>query len=134
MMPSESTRLWCTRLHLERAKEALAEVGAPYEPTTAELRIMDFDANIGNISKITLNIGGFFSGNRTYTVRLDEQLHFWVEDMFMPTPTNCDIPADYPMAKEEFLDSFASCMGANGISTTAPSDSVMWCWTAHSGN
>ena len=105
--PSESTRLWCTRLYLERAKEALVEVGAPYEPTAVELRVMDFDANIGNISKITLNIGGFFSGNRTYTVRLDEQLHFWVEDMFMPTPTNFDIPADYPMTKEEFLDSFA---------------------------
>ena len=107
MCPTESTRLWCTRLYLERAKEALAEVGAPYEPTAAELRVMDFDANIGNISKIILNIGGFFSGNRTYTVRLDEQLHFWVEDMFMPTPTNFDIPADYPMPKEEFLDSFA---------------------------
>lgn len=107
MHPSESTRLWCTRLYLDRAKEALAEVGAPYEPTTAELRVMDFDANIGNISKITLNIGGYFSGNRTYTVRLDEQLHSWVEDMFMPTPTNFDIPADYPMTKEEFLGSFA---------------------------
>ncbi len=104
--PSESTRLWCTRLYLERAKEALAEVGAPYEPTTAELRVMDFDANIENIRKITLNIGGFFSGNRTYTVRLDERLHFRVEDMFLPTPTNFDIPADYPMTKEEFLDSF----------------------------
>ena len=106
-MPSESTRLWCTRLYLERAKEALAEVGAPYEPTAAGLRVMDFDANIGNISKITLNIGGYISGNRTYTVRLDEQLHFWVEDMFMPTPTNFDIPADYPMTKEAFLVSFA---------------------------
>ena len=53
------------------------------------------------------NIGGYFSGNRTYTVRLDEQLHFWVEDMFMPTPTNFDIPVDNPMTKEEFLGSFA---------------------------
>ena len=26
MHPSESTRLWCTRLYLERAKSALAEV------------------------------------------------------------------------------------------------------------
>ncbi len=107
MMPSESTRLWCTRLFLERAKEALAEVGAPYEPTAAELRVMDFDANIENISKITLNIGDYFSGNHTYTVRLDEQLHFWVEDMFMPTSTSFEVPADYPMTKEEFIDSFA---------------------------
>lgn len=107
MHPSESTRLWCTRLYLERAKEALAEVGEPYEPTAAELRVMDFDTNIENISNITLSIGGFFSGNRTYTVRLEDKLHFWVEDMFMSTPTNFDIPEDYPMTKEEFLDSFA---------------------------
>lgn len=105
--PSESMRLWCTRLYLERAKEALSEVGAPYEPTAVEQRVMDFDANIENISQITLGIGGFFSGHRTYTVRLDEQLQFWVEDMFMPTPTNFDIPADCPMTKGEFLDSFA---------------------------
>lgn len=105
--PTESTRLWCTRLYLERAKKALAELGTPYEPTTAELRVMDFDANIENIKKITLNIGDFFSGNLTYTVRLDEQLHFRVEDMLAPTPANFDIPADHPMTKEAFLDSFA---------------------------
>ena len=38
---------------------------------------MDFNANIGNISKITLGIGGFFSGHCTYNERLDEQLHFF---------------------------------------------------------
>lgn len=102
---SESSRLRCTRLYLERAKEALAEAGAPYELTTAELRVMDYDANIGNISKITLYIRGFLSGCCTYTVRLDEQLHFGITDLRMPTPTNCNVPIDYPMTKDEFLDS-----------------------------
>lgn len=106
MYPTEETQLWCMRLYLERAKEALAEVGAPYEPTVPEQRVMDFDANINNIEKITLNIGGFFSGWRKYTVRLDDQLHFWVEDMMIPTPTNFDIPADEPMTKEDFLCEF----------------------------
>lgn len=106
MLPSEDTQLWCTRLYLERAKEALAEVGAPYEPTAAEKRVIDFDANIGNIKKITLNIGGFFGGWCKYTVRLDEQLHFWVEDTMVPTPTNFDIAADETMTKEEFLEQF----------------------------
>lgn len=32
MHHSESTRLWCTRLYLERAKEALAEAGGTYIP------------------------------------------------------------------------------------------------------
>ncbi len=71
--PSEATRLWCTRLYLERAKEALAETGRPYEPTSAELRVMDFDANIRNISGITLRIGGFFCVDRTYKADLNEE-------------------------------------------------------------
>lgn len=73
MHPSEATRLWCTRLYLERAREALEETGRPYEPTSAELRVMDFDANIRNISGITLRIGGFFCVNRTYTADLNEE-------------------------------------------------------------
>lgn len=102
---SESSRLRCTRLYLERAKEALAEAGAPYEPTRAELRVMDFDANIGNISKITLSIRGFLSECSTYTVRLEDQLHFGIADLRMPTLTNCNVPIDDPMTKDEFLDS-----------------------------
>ena len=107
MLPSEDTRLWCTRLYLERAKQALAEVGAEYKPTVPEQRVIDFDANIENIEKITFNIGGFFEGWTKYTVRLDDQLHFWVEQMMIPTPTNFDIPADEPMTKEDFLSEFA---------------------------
>lgn len=107
ILPSEDTQLWCTRLYLERAKEALAEVGAPYEPTAAEKRVMDFDANIENIAKVKFNIGGFFEGWNEYTVRLDDQLHFWVEHTMIPTPTNFDIPADEPMTKEDFLGEFA---------------------------
>ena len=104
MCPSEDTRLWCYRLYLERAKEALAEVGSEYKPTAAEQRVIDFDANIENIEKITFNIGGFFEGWTKYTVRIDEHLHFWVENMMIPTPTNFDIPEDEPMSKEDFLD------------------------------
>ena len=107
MYPTEETQLWCTRLYLERAKETLAEVGEEYQPTVPEKRVMDFDASIANIAKITLNIGGFFSEWRKYTVKLDEQLHFWVEDTMIPTPTNFDIAADEPMTKEEFLEQFA---------------------------
>lgn len=103
MHPSEATRLWCTRLYLQRARDALAEIGAPCEPTKAELRVMDFDASIGNISRITLTIGGFFSGWRTYTVLLDDGLHFEVDDLAFP-----DIPTEERMTKEEFLDSFAA--------------------------
>ena len=46
MHPSESTRLWCTRLYLERAKEALAEAGGTYVPSQAELKAADFEDNM----------------------------------------------------------------------------------------
>ena len=104
MCPSEDTRLWCYRLYLEKAKEALAEVGGEYKPTAAEQRVIDFDANIDNIAKITFNIGGFFEEWSKYTVTLDDQLHFWAEHTMIPTPTNFDLPADEPMTKEDFLD------------------------------
>lgn len=33
--PSESTRLWCDRLYLKRAKEALKDAGGTYTPSQA---------------------------------------------------------------------------------------------------
>ena len=105
--PDESTQLWCMRLYLERAKKALDELGESYKPTAAELRVMDFDANIGNISKITLNIGGFNRCWRTYSVQLDNRLQYWFDDTPRPVPANSDISSDFPMTKEEFLEKFA---------------------------
>ena len=105
--PSEETQLWCTRRYLARAKQALEEVGGVYQPTPSEIRVEDFDKNLQNIEKITLHIGGFFGGWCTYTVRLDDHLHYWVDSMMIPTPTNFDIPEDYPMTKEEFLEELA---------------------------
>ena len=35
--PTEDVRIWCTRMYLERAKQALLEMGAVYAPSQAEL-------------------------------------------------------------------------------------------------
>lgn len=48
MHPSESTRLCCTRLYLERAKEALAEAGGTYIPSRVELKVAAFEESIPN--------------------------------------------------------------------------------------
>lgn len=105
MKPSESTRLWCTRLYLERAKEALAEIGGTYKPSQAELRAASFDASIPAITKVIFSIGGFFGGYETRTVTLDEEhLHFDVEHSLMPKPPNLPENCDYPCTKDEFLD------------------------------
>ena len=71
--PSEDVRLSCTRMYLERAKQALVEAGGTYVPSKAELKSEEFNANIPFISKVEFCIGGFFSGfeTRTYTIEGD---------------------------------------------------------------
>ena len=103
--PSESTQLWCTRLYLERAKEALAEAGGTYIPSQAELKAAEFDDNIPYINKIVFSIGGYFQGNETRTISIDENnLHLWVAHSLIPTPSNFEIEKDFPMGKQAFLD------------------------------
>jgi len=105
MHPSEEVRLWCSRLYLERAKEALAEVGGIYTPSQAELKAKDFDDNTPFITKVIFSIGGYFSGYETYTVNLTgDHLQMNTEHSYIPTPSNFEIEKDYPMRKEEFLD------------------------------
>ena len=68
LQPSEATRLWCTRLYLERAKEALEEAG--FRPTQAtisrgikELRVVKELTSLGSYRYTTGNneIEGTFS-------------------------------------------------------------------------
>ena len=54
VLPDESTRLWCNRLYLERAKVALQEVGGRYVPSKAEQKSEEFDKNVPNIKKLSL--------------------------------------------------------------------------------
>lgn len=103
--PSESTRLWCTRLYLERAKEALVAAGGTYTPSQAELKAADFEENIPAINKLVFSIGGFFGGYETRTYTLDdEHLHLDIEHSFILKPTNFYIESDYPCSKDEFLE------------------------------
>ena len=102
--PSESTRLWCTRLYLERAKEALVAAGGTYTPSQAELKAADFEENIPAISKLVFSIGGYFGGYETRTYTFDEYLHLDVEHSLILKPTNFNIEPDYPCSKDEFLE------------------------------
>lgn len=103
--PSESTRLWCTRMYLDRAKQALADVGGAYTPSKAEQKAELFDASIPAIYRVIFSIGGFFGAYETRTFTLDEeQLHFDVDHSIISKPSNLPIDQDYPCDKEEFLD------------------------------
>jgi len=52
MHPSEDVRLWCTRMYLERAKQALVEAGGIYTPSKAEMQVAEFEKSIPSICKV----------------------------------------------------------------------------------
>lgn len=84
IVPSESTRLWCTRLYLERAKQALVDVGGTYTPSKAEQKVELRDTSIPAIRKVIFSIGSFFGGYETRTITVDEEhIHFDVEPSLM---------------------------------------------------
>jgi len=102
--PDESVRLWCTRLYLERAKQALSDAGGEYKPSQAELTAAKFEEDIPAIHTFKFSIGGFFGGYETHTITLDsETLLRDVEHSLIPKPSNFCIPPDDPMTKDEFL-------------------------------
>jgi len=105
--PSESTRLWCTREYLERAKMAYADAGGVYNPSQAEIKAQEFEANIPFISKIVFSIGGYFGGYETRTITFDAEMRVCIAHslMFDDEPQE---PFLFPMEKDEFLDELSS--------------------------
>lgn len=59
--PSEDVQLYWTKKYLEKAIQALNDIGCVYRPTKAELKAQDFDNNIENIKLIEFVIGSFDS-------------------------------------------------------------------------
>ena len=103
--PSEDVRLWCTRLYLERAKEALVEAGGVYTPSQVELKAEDFEDNIQHISNIVFSIGGFHGGYETYTIDVTgEHLRIKTEHSLEIEPNNLFVEPDFPVSKDDFLD------------------------------
>ena len=72
MHPSESVRIFCSQEYLKRAKLALKESGGEYQPTKSELKAIEFDENIPNISKIIFSIGGFLCGEELVEVTITD--------------------------------------------------------------
>lgn len=102
--PSESVQLSCTRLYLERAKQALVEAGGEYKPTKAELVSQDFQDNIPYINKIVFRIGGYFEGQevRTYIME-DEYVRLYTEHSLRYKAGNDKVECECELSKEELL-------------------------------
>ena len=108
MHPSEDVRLWCARMYLERAKQALVEAGGTYVPSKAELKAEEFNANIPFISKVEFCIGGFFGGFETRTYTIDgDNIHMDVEHSLILKPSNLGDFEVEEMDKDSFLEGLA---------------------------
>lgn len=89
MHPSERVRISCSRDYLERAKQALEEVGSTYVPSAAEKKAMEFDENVPFINKVEFCIGGYFNGYETRTYTIDgDKVHTNIEHSLILKPSN----------------------------------------------
>lgn len=107
MHPSEDVRIWCNRLYLERAKQALIEVGGTYIPTKVEKKEEEFNASLPYIGKVEFSIGGFFSGVETKTFTIDgDKVNTEVSSMKFP-PELPEDNDDEAMDKETLIEGLA---------------------------
>ena len=106
MHPSESVRISCSQDYLERAKLALKESRVEYQPTKSELKAIEFDENIANISKIIFSIGGFCCGEELVEVTItDDTVELKYGRSYIPT-TPDDFDKTETIDKAEFLEEF----------------------------
>ena len=70
MHPAYDVQISCNRMYLDRAKQALAEVGGTYTPSQAEMRAEKFNANLPDLFKVEFSINGYGYGyeDKTYTI------------------------------------------------------------------
>lgn len=81
--PSEDVQIKCTRDYIARAIQAHEELGGTYKMSKLEKADLEFQRNIGNISKITFEIGGFFEGRTEYVVEFaGEEALLTISDIF----------------------------------------------------
>lgn len=104
--PSESVRISCSQDYLERAKLALKESGGEYQPTKSELKAIEFDENIPNISKIIFSIGGFLCGEELVEVTItDDTAELKYGRSYIPTKPE-DFDKIETIDKASFLEEF----------------------------
>lgn len=70
--PSEDVQISCNRLYLQKAIKVLDDIGCPYKYSRAELKSIELQNNLENISKITFEIGGYFQGFTEYTIEMTD--------------------------------------------------------------
>lgn len=99
--PGTEVILRCSRLYLEKAKEALAETGGTYSPSKKEVAEQALKADLKHIQKLVFIVGGFFGGSDEITVLPNENDTFFVRHI----PSIDDRPDfEFPYDRNEFYE------------------------------
>ena len=69
--PSRETVIYWSREYLEMAKKARADAGGEYRETNEEERARAFLERLPQLSRLELEIGGFFGGWEKYVIAVD---------------------------------------------------------------
>ncbi|MDD6467224.1 MAG: hypothetical protein PUF50_03480 [Erysipelotrichaceae bacterium] len=101
--PDEATQIWCMKLYLERAIQALKDMGGTYIPSKAELKVEEFNNNIPNIKEINFRIGGFTYGHTDYTFKFDDNKSKKIISKMLDEVVELSLED-----KDDFLDGFAA--------------------------
>lgn len=106
MRPDESTQLWCTKMYLEKAIQALEENGETYFPSKTEIKIKQFNDMLKDIKEIKFMIGGFFQGHSYYTITIDgDNVEKRVTEIHLDKDSVDD---SFDMNKEELIEGLIS--------------------------
>lgn len=89
MQPSEDVQIACNRLYLEKAKQALVDVGGTYIPSAFEQKVINFNANVPYVRKVVFSIGGLIGDYETKTFTVEgDKVHIKSERTFEPNEVN----------------------------------------------
>lgn len=106
--PGEDVQISCNRDYLERAKQALAEVGGVYTPSRAELKAEELKANLPFLSKVEFGISGYFTGSEDVTYIIEgDTVTTDVKRFDYNNPPKEEPIAEEEMDKETLIDGLA---------------------------
>lgn len=107
--PSPATKLACYRLYLARAKQALIDAGGEYTLSQREESIQSFDESLPFIEQINFTYGGYLQGCEQRTLSFSgDNLSLKIDHMRQESNEMEPIFKEFPSAKMDFLDAFAS--------------------------
>ncbi len=107
--PGEDVQIICNYMYLDRAKQALADIGGTYTPSQEELRAEKFNAKLPYLYRVEFNINGYFTGyeEKTYVIDGDNVTTEVSRASYVKPSDALDCDDDIEMDKEALLEGLA---------------------------